>query len=302
MSCRHFVLLALLAACSKVKRSGDAPAGSAHDGGVTIAEHTEDVPLEAPARQLLRYVPADSEIALVVDFAQLRRTPFYDVIMRTRLPILEPVRSAEQCGFTATRDLDRMVIAGHSLATGRGLLVLQGQFDEGPLMACIRKQQPAIRDEPVHGHTIHHVNEGRDITVLFQSRHTVLIGPEEWTTRIASGLPAAGPPALDRLAGTIDTGKPVWFAGVVDPAKPQDFDSMTGTFTVAADIAVHVLVHFKTAAEAARAANQAARVKQMASSMVSAIDVKADAEVASFDIRLNEAQAEQILPMLKATP
>jgi hypothetical protein len=245
---------------------------------------------------------------MVLDLASLRQSSFASVFARTRLPTFQAKSVRELvagCAFDPARDVDRLLVSGHAVAADKQpvMMVLQGRFDEGPLMTCMRanaaRQKLVMRDESVHGHTIHHL--GND-TILFQSSHTVAVGPEEWTARLAGELPAAGPPAVEKLAAGIDTNQPVWWIGIEDPAKPQGFHDMTGAMRPATTIAIHVLVHFYKAADATSAVNQASSVKQMLSSSVTSLEAKAEGELGTFDVTLNAAQAEKLFPMFTAGP
>jgi hypothetical protein len=132
---RWGLLLALAAGCAPVA----APA--------ITADETRTAPEDD---DLLAAVPAEAELVLIVDLAQLRRSPWTRELLAEGTAARAPARAR---GFDEAGDVDRLVLARLPGAGGddASLSVAQGRFDRQRVFAAFREGRQGAASDTFRG-------------------------------------------------------------------------------------------------------------------------------------------------------
>jgi hypothetical protein len=160
---RARVLLAWLLSLGAACASGPLPADSSRSE-VRPAPEDDD---------LLATVPAEAEVVLLLDLAQLRRSPWTRELLVQGAAARAP---ASTRGFDEAADVDRLVLA--RLPGGSGdeasLTVAQGRFDRRRVFAAFREGRAAATSDSFRGCPL--VSSGPE-AVAFLTDRTLLSGP-----------------------------------------------------------------------------------------------------------------------------
>jgi hypothetical protein len=116
---------------------------------------------------LLAAVPAEADVVLAVDLAQLRKSPW-----TRELVVTAAGARARRQGFDEATDVDRLIVA--QLPGGASLSVVQGRFDRARVAAAFREGKGEVasdtfRDCPIWTSGVE--------AVAFLTRRTLLSGP-----------------------------------------------------------------------------------------------------------------------------
>jgi hypothetical protein len=126
-----------------------------------------------PDEDLLAAVPAEAEVVLVIDLAQLRGSPW------TRDLLAEGTKAraaARDRGFDEARDVDRLVLVRMPAGDGNEdtLSLARGRFQRPRVLAAFRQARSRVESTTFRGCTL--LASGTDAIALLSDR-TLLSGP-----------------------------------------------------------------------------------------------------------------------------
>jgi hypothetical protein len=156
---RALVLLALLGGCAPLAAP---PVSPAHDEARTAPDDEE----------LLAAVPAEAEVVLLVDLAQLRGSPWTKALLAEGAAAR--AASAGQRGFDEAKDVDRFVLARLPGENEASLTVARGRFDRRRVLSAFREGRPGAVDDSFRGCAL--VSRGPE-AIAFLTDRTLLSGP-----------------------------------------------------------------------------------------------------------------------------
>jgi hypothetical protein len=188
-----------------------------------------------PARGVLAWFPAETQIVVAVDFARLRATPLW-----TRLAALATSNPDDQAqidevvrrtGFDPLRQIDSVVVAFPEEARNGGAMgmVLHGKgFEEARLIAYARDQVAKQGDDLFSfrrsGQTLWATRKQPTVAGFFVDDRTFVFGAGGWAEKIAE-LVHADPPSgaetnlpLVHLVQRAGVTNPIWAAAIVPAA------------------------------------------------------------------------------------
>jgi hypothetical protein len=127
--------------CAAAACAPSLPAAVSSPGEVRTAPEDDD---------LLAAVPAEAELVLVVDLAQLRRSPWTRDLLAQGAAARAP---APARGFDEAKDVDRLVLARLSGGAGEetSLTVAQGRFDRRRVFAAFRAGRAGASSDSFRG-------------------------------------------------------------------------------------------------------------------------------------------------------
>jgi hypothetical protein len=168
---RGLALVAVGAAAAGCAPLAPAPGGlGAAAAGPTVRAQPED-------GDLLAVVPADAELVMLVDLAQLRRSPWTRDVVKSGLELAAGGRPPGDQGFDEATDVDLLLMArmpAGSSEAGATLSVAQGRFDQARVTAAFREARPGATTASFRGCAM---LTHEDEAVGFLTARTLVSGP-----------------------------------------------------------------------------------------------------------------------------
>jgi hypothetical protein len=301
----RFLLVALLVAgCYRDSTpSTTSPANKAH-------------PSEQVPKDVLAFIPKDSDVVGGIDLARLRSSPLWANQIEPLLAsnggeTLTKIRTS--CGFDPITAISHFAFGVRKVDTTNELTAVARGLEPRGAIDCVAKMLASPDIATRDGDTLVLAEKGDTFQLaLSPVGHSAVLavgGPVAnralATSRVQSGTPLRASPAFIELYNKLEPSASAWFiANGASPSlqaiagmgiNPRFID---GTVTVTDRYVAVLRVTFATPDEAQNLAKLSNSVSAQVRAMVETFDVHADGPVARFDIVMTSTQAQTVLGML----
>lgn len=265
---------------------------------------------------VLAFIPKESDVVVGVDLARLRSSPLWasqiePVISNNGGDELRKIRST--CGFDPLTAISHVAFGTRKLDTDSEATVVARGIEPRGAIDCVAR---LVKDrEPIahDGDTLVIAEKGESfqlaLSPLGRSAVLALGGPGAnralATSRIQAGTPLRSSPAFIELYNKLEPSASVWFIANGASKTLQSLGGMginprfiDGTLTVTDRYVAVVRVTFATPDEANSIVTMSNSMSAQVRAMVETFDVRAEGNVARFDIVMTSAQAQTFLGMV----
>ncbi len=254
----------------------------------------------------LAYLPADSDMVIVLDVARLRASPAWPRVQAMAVKRFQNLTAG--CGVDEASELQRVSVGIRTLQTKpSGIIVIRGSHRRRVLRCLAARTDVKLTE--VDGAIL---MDGRTHSVgVFADPHTLVLEvgadatPSTVRAAIANGAPLRDSPAFIELGSGVENTHPSWFVIGGSAMQSSALGSLLGGppraviggFDVDDGVVAELRFRFERPDLATTAAATLGRQTTQIKSVFMNLDVAAEDLDAVLRVRMSRAQLDQILGM-----
>jgi hypothetical protein len=306
------ISLVLVVASMACYREAAVPPSAGPSAAPPLANRVAPRPEPRASRDVLAYLPVDSEFVISLDFRAVRASELWAEYEPQLYAVVGKVLAAirDNCGFDPLQAVESMTLAVRDFQDTESVAVIRG-VDRDALMACITADQGRTPGSPivVDRGILRFAHEGdRRELAGFADRSTMVVhiasgaSPDTVRAVLRSGVPLRAAPGFLALFERIPSDVALWLlvrdnASVLRrlPAAGPTVRGVYGEIRVSASLAAAVHIIVDDANQATQHAASFDQLVQQARPMFDKLRATSDGTVITIECELSSTRLQTLV-------